>query len=266
MGDCPLRSFGSEHVRALRDRKAGTPEAANDRLKGLRTLFAWAVESRLAPENPARDVKKLESAGEGFATWTEAQIAAFEARHPIGSKARLAFALLLYKGQRRSDIVQFGRQHVGPDDVLRFTRFKGRRRKPVHMALPMLPALRDIIDRSPCGDLTFLVTQFGKPFSVAGFGNWCRDRCNEAGLKGIAAHGVRKALLTMGAEDSLTDRELMAIAGHSTSKETTRHTQKAERAVMARSGMEKFGKGPLGNKSVPLENGLPKSGTNRPKN
>ena len=126
--------------------------------------------------------------------------------------------------------------------------------------------LRDIIDRSPCGDLTFLVTQFGKPFSVAGFGNWFRDRCNEAGLKGIAAHGVRKALLTMGAEDSLTDRELMAIAGHSTSKETTRYTQKAERAVMARSGMEKFGKGPLGNKSVPLENGLPKSGTNRPKN
>ena len=150
-------------------------------------------------------------------------------------------------------------------DRLRFTRFEGRRRKPVHMALPVLPALRNIIDRSPCGDLTFLVTQFGKSFSVAGFGNWFRDRCNEAGLKGIAAHGVRKAVLTMGAEDSLTDRELMAIAGHSTSKETTRYTRKAERAVMAPSGMEKRGKGRPRNRSVPPGNELPKSGTNRSK-
>lgn len=61
MGDCPVRSFGPEHVRALRDRKAETPEAANDRLKALRTMFAWAVEARQTSQNPASEVRKLSS-------------------------------------------------------------------------------------------------------------------------------------------------------------------------------------------------------------
>ena len=252
MGDCPLRSFGPEHVRTLRDRKADKPEAANDRVKALRTMFAWAVESGKLTRNPARDVGKLRSGSDGFRTWTADDIRAFEARHPIGTKARLAFALLIYTGQRRSDVVLLGRQHVSAGE-LRFTQVKNAGRKPVRMVLPVLPALQHVIDHSPCGDLTFLVTEFGKPFSVAGFGNWFRDRCNEAGLKGIAAHGLRKALQAIGAEEGLTDRELMAIAGHSTSKETTRYTQAAERATLARSGMAKLEKGRLKNESVPPE-------------
>ena len=265
MGDCPVRAFGPEHVRALRDRKAQTPEAANDRLKAFRTLFAWAVEARQAPSNPAAEVRKLSSGSDGFATWTSDQVRAFEARHPIGTKARLAFALLLYTGQRRSDVVTLGRQHLAAGE-LRFTQAKNAGRKPVRMVLPVLPALQHVLDRSPCGDLTFLVTEFGKPFSVAGFGNWFRDRCNEAGLKGVAAHGLRKALQAIGAEDGLTDRELMAIAGHTTSKETTRYTAAAERASLARSGMAKLEKGRLGNKSVPPETGSKKSGTDQPEN
>src|SRR5215510_1585632 len=39
----------------------------------------------------------------------------FEARFPIGTKARLALGLLLYLGPRRSDVVLFGRQHVRED-------------------------------------------------------------------------------------------------------------------------------------------------------
>jgi len=48
------------------------------------------------------------------------EVLQFEAKHPIGSKARRAFALLLYTGQRRSDIVRLGQQHV-KDGWLRFT-------------------------------------------------------------------------------------------------------------------------------------------------
>ena len=31
--------------------------------------------------------------------------------------------------------------------------------------------------------MTFLTTQFGKPFTAAGFGNRFRDQCNDAGRK-----------------------------------------------------------------------------------
>lgn len=76
---------------------------------------------------------------------------------------------------------------------------------------PILPVLSDIIARSPTGDLTFLVTDFGKPFTRAGFGNWFRNRCDEAALPHCTAHGLRKAGATIAADEGASDRELMAL-------------------------------------------------------
>ena len=45
------------------------------------------------------------------------------------------------------------------------------------------------------GVKTFLVTEYGKPFTPAGFGNWFRQRCDEAGLPQCSAHGLRKTFL-----------------------------------------------------------------------
>jgi hypothetical protein len=45
-------------------------------------------------------------------TWSEAEIARIEATHAIGSKERLAFALMLYTGQRRGDVVKMGAHHI----------------------------------------------------------------------------------------------------------------------------------------------------------
>src|SRR6187401_2054237 len=90
--------------------------------------------------------------------------AAHEERHPVGSKARLALALLLFTGQRRSDVIRFGKQHT-KGGKLTFTQYKGRNRKPKRLTLPILPALPRIIDATPCGDLTFLVNDWGRPFT-----------------------------------------------------------------------------------------------------
>jgi integrase len=101
------------HVAKLRDEKAAFPEAANNRVKALRRLFAWASspEYGYATRNPAREVAKLSSKNpDGIRAWSEAEAARYEARHPIGTKARLAFDLLLYTGVRRSDVVRLGPQ------------------------------------------------------------------------------------------------------------------------------------------------------------
>jgi len=63
------------------------------------------------------------------------------------------------------------------------------------------------------GDLTFLVNDWGRPFSDAGFGNKFRDWCNQAGLRHCSAHGLRKAGATMAACNGATSRQLMAIFG-----------------------------------------------------
>jgi len=237
--DIPIPSFTPKHMRVLRDRKADLPEAANGRIKSLRAVFAWATKKdvELAMTNPARDVDYFKSGSEGFHSWTEEEIAKFEARHPVGTKARLALALMLYTSQRRSDVVLFGRQHVS-NGWLRFTQQKNRKKKPVTLEIPLHPVLIDIIEKSPCGDLTFLVTEFNRPFTANGFGNWFRKRCNEAGLPHCSAHGLRKASATRLADRGATEHQIMSITGHTTSKEVTRYTKAARQKVLARSAIE----------------------------
>src|SRR5262249_36125011 len=110
--DFPLSRMTSKAIRILRDRKADYPEAANNRVKAIRRMFAWAIEDELVTANPARDVSYKHRATEGHHAWTEEEIAQFEQRHPLDSKARLALALLVYTGVRRSDVVLLGRQHI----------------------------------------------------------------------------------------------------------------------------------------------------------
>ena len=95
-----------------------------------------------------------------------------------------------------------------------------------------------VIDRTRVGHLSFLVTQYGKPFTANGFGNWFRKRCNEAGLPHCTAHGLRKAGASIAAENGATTRQLMAIFGWSSIKEAERYTNAASQRVLAKSGMK----------------------------
>jgi integrase len=233
--DMPLARMTEDAVEVLRDRKIQTPESANARLKAVRQVFKFGIKKRLAPRNPARDVEYFKSGSTGFHTWTPEEVQQFEARHLIGTKARLALALMLFTGQRRSDIIRFGRQHAKGGRLI-FTQHKGRNRKPKQLTLPILPALQRIIDATQCGDLTFLVNEFGRPFTDAGFGNWFRDRCVEAGVPG-RAHGLRKAGATIAANNGATSRQLMAIFGWDTLKEAERYTRGADQLRLAEAAM-----------------------------
>jgi integrase len=140
-GDAPLAAMTPHAIAILRDRKKGLPEAARGRLKAISRVFDWAMlpESKIngVTSNPARSVRRpKENADAGFHSWTPDEVVKFEQRHPIGCKARLALALFLFTGQRKSDVVLFGRQHVR-DGILTFTQQKNRNRKPVRLELPV---------------------------------------------------------------------------------------------------------------------------------
>jgi integrase len=139
---------------------------ANNRRKYLSAMFGWACEQDppLLKSNPARDVRRIKYASSGFHAWTTDEVKQFEERHAIGTKARLALALLLFTGTRRQDMVTLGRQHVR-DGWLKFTPRKTRYKRDRVSEKPWLPCLAEIVAQSPCGDLTFLVTEYGKPFT-----------------------------------------------------------------------------------------------------
>jgi integrase len=236
IGEATYAKMTSKAVRRLRDRKADTPAAANDWLKGVKAMFKWAGAEELSDHNPAKDVAKLKIVSAGFHTWTEQEVEQYEAKYPIGTTQRLALALLLYTGQRRSDVILFGSQHV-KDGWLHFTQQKNRNSKPVTLEIPVLPQLAEILEASKNGHLTFLVSKQGKPFSEAGFGMRFREWCDAAGLPHCTAHGLRKAGASRAAENGATTSALMAIFGWSDIKQAEIYTRKADQKRIAGSNM-----------------------------
>ena len=104
--------LSSEHMQAIVNGKASTPFAQRNFLNTVRVMFQWAKKEGRIPDDPTAGVTREKVKTTGYKTWTEAEIGRFEDTHPIGSKARLAFALLLYSGQRRGDVVKLGCQHI----------------------------------------------------------------------------------------------------------------------------------------------------------
>ena len=245
MGDCPLKSFGRQHVRTLRDRKAAHREAARHRLKTLSQMFEWAIENEVrgVASNPVRDVKYPKPLpGGGHHTWTEQEVTQFEQRHPIGTKARLAFGLFYWTGLRISDVVRLGQEHLQGDGSFKIRLHKNRNRHPVTLQLPRLSELKDIMDATELGVPTFLITEHGKPFRNAkSFANWFKKQCNRAGLpQRCTAHGIRKTGATMLADRGATPHELMASFGWLTLKQAETYTKAASQRQLAARGMQRL--------------------------
>jgi integrase len=214
------------------------PFAAHNWLKTLRGLMKFAVELGLCQNDPTDGIDRIRAKAGRIHTWTEAEIAQFETYHPVGSRARLAMALLLYSGQRRSDVVRMGPQHI-KNGVL-FVRQQKTDMEKVDevLEIPVHPDLSRIIAASECGNLAFLMTGYGAPFTAAGFGNLFRNWCNEAGLPpACSAHGLRKAACRRLAEAGCSAPQIAAISGHKSLAEVQRYVEAANKATMAQAAM-----------------------------
>ena len=237
-GDKRIALLQRSHIEKMVLAKAPTPAAARNFLNTVSSLLQFAVDTDIRPDNPAIGVKRVKIKTDGYRTWTEDDIAAFEERHPVGTRARLALSLLLYTAQRRSDIVQMGRQHVR-DGILHLRQQKTG----VSLAIPVHPTLQAVLEATSSEHLTFLTTHGGSPFTAAGFTNWFRECCNEAGLaKGISAHGLRKATCRRLAEAGCSANVIAAISGHKSLNEIQRYTAAADQLRMAQAGMKAMGK------------------------
>ncbi len=233
-GDKRVALLHRNHIDRLVAAKAGTPAMARNFLKTIRGLMQHCIAQELRSDDPTQGVKRAKIKTAGFATWTEEQIATFEAHHPIGSRARLAFALLLYTGQRRSDVLKMGRQHVQNGAISVRQQKTG-----AVLEIPLHSNLQTVIEATPNDHLTFLVTEFGNPFSPAGFTNLFRRWVRAAGLlKGISAHGLRKACCRRLAEAGCSASEIMSISGHTSLREVQRYCARADQARMARSAIQ----------------------------
>ena len=139
--------------------------------------------------------------------------------------------------------MDLGKQHCrgpSPDvlgDWIRYVPKKTIKKRRTVVQKPLLPILKEIITYSPCGSMTFLQTEYGKTFTEAGFGNWFRDRCDEATLPQCTAHGLKKAAATIAAENGATDRQLMAMFDWDSPRMAEVYTRAAEQKRLAGGAM-----------------------------
>jgi integrase len=234
-----------EHVQRIVNEKTDTPFAQRNFLNTLRALFKWAVAEGRVPDDPTLGVTRQQIKSTGYRTWSESDIEQYKRRHPLGTMARLALELLLTTAARRGDVVKFGPQHV-EDGTITFEQHKKEGAEGAQVIIPLHPEFCAALAAMPHSKVvsmtpTFLITRFGKPFAKAGFGNWFRDRCNEAGLPtGISAHGLRKATARRLADLGCTAHQIAAVTGHATLAEVQRYTKAADRKRLAREAMKKL--------------------------
>lgn len=228
-GDKPVALMEPRHIRKIIASKADTPNAANNLLNILRMLMRHAIEEDWIVSDPTIGVRPIRVKSDGFHTWTEDEIAKFEAHHKQGTRARLAFDLLLYTGQRRGDVVRMGWQHIRGQAIDLVQQKTGK-----VLSIPIHPGLSATLAKAPRDHLTFITTAHGAAFSAAGFGNWFRDVVNEAGLPAhCSAHGLRKAAARRLAEAGCTAHEIAAITGHASIAEVQRYTRAADQSRLA---------------------------------
>lgn len=235
-GHRPYATMRAKHVEFIRDEIGGTQ--GNKRVKKFRVLFDWAMKQELMATNPARLADLNAVPTRGHIPWTRDDVLAFEAYHPLGSKPRLALALFLYTGARISDVRAFGPMNDRHGRI-QWMQKKDQTKKIVRRDIPMVQPLRAVLDGSTLGKTTWLETEYGKPFSAkGGLGNKMRQWCDEAGLHGLSAHGIRKATGNTAAERGCTEKEIQEILGVSASVAAI-YTREADKRVLSNSGFSK---------------------------
>jgi integrase len=240
-GHEPLSAITRRAILAGRDRRRDRPYAANNFLKAMRGLFAWAQAADHVKADPTAGVKLL-TRGEnedGFHAWTEEELARFEKQWALGTRQRLAFDLLLYTGLRRGDAVRLGAQHVRNGEFTIRTEKTG-----IVVVAPILPQLAASIAATPAGKQSFIATERGTPFGKESFGTWFGKVCRAAGCPG-SAHGLRKAGARRAAEEGATEAQLNALFGWADgSRESAVYTRTANRAKLARDARRNPAPGP----------------------
>lgn len=229
-----VRGLTRDRIVKMLEPYADKPGAALSLLKMMRILIRHAIVIGWMDRDPSIGIKRPKT--EEIRAWTEDEIGTFEKKWPIGSKQRLAFALFLYTGQRRSDVHRMTwADHRG--STIHVVQQKTRKK----LVIPVHPALAGHLALAERNGATIIATVFGKAFTVAGFSQFMRAAIADAGLPlDCQPHGLRKAAGRRLAEAGCSAHEIMSILGHQTLAEAERYTRDADQARLAKAAMEKM--------------------------
>jgi integrase len=236
----PLSWATTEHLEEWIAEKGDLPGAAKDRLKAVRALFTFLVDTGRIKKraNPTIGLEAPDQRNEGARPWELDEVQIFRPVHALGTMARLWIELARNTGFRTSDLVQICPQHVR-DGVVRLPR-QQKTQRPVE--IPILPELAEALAAmAPTSDLQPLLrTKKGRRFTAPNLRLYIRRWCDEAGLpKDLSNHGVRKEFGAEMADAGCSDEEIAAALGHASTAVTGVYTKGAKQRRLAQNAITK---------------------------
>jgi enterobacteria phage integrase len=211
-----------------------TPSMANLTTSIMRCLFAYAVDLELRPDNPFARIKPYNTGTHH--TWTDVEIAAYEAAWPIGTRERLAFDLLLYTAQRVGDVARMRRSDLRNGEI-HITQEKTG----TEITIPVHENLLRSLKATPAKGLMLIGSPHGRPMTGKGLSAMVSRAVRAVGLsEKCVPHGLRKAALTRLADHNATTKEIQAVGGHRSLREVERYTEKADQRRLARAAIARL--------------------------
>jgi integrase len=221
-------------AKIIGDIGATRPGMANFTKSVLQKLMKHAVKAKWRTDNPVIGIERFKSGTHH--TWTEGELKTFETKWPLGTRERLAYALLLYTIQRVGDVAKMRRADI-VDGELHVIQDKTG----AELYLPILPELAQAMKAYPAKGLALIGTENGKPLTRPGLSDFMARAIEQAGLPAkCVSHGLRKAGMRRMAEAAFTEKQIAAWSGHKTLREIERYTQAADQRRLARDATEKY--------------------------
>lgn len=244
--DIPVRDMRRRHLKALLAENSATPHKAKHLLVAIRKMVNAALDEEWIEVDPSHKLK-WRPAYKGWKAWTVEAMDCFERRWPVGTTPRLTYALALWLGNRRSDVVSLRWDQRSSRDIV----IGGERRSAegflvtqektaAEIFVPITPMLEEVLAATKRRGSTILVTEQGNPFSAKSITGRMSDWTKSAGLEpGFTLHGLRKTLGKMLAEGGASTRQLMKVLGHDDIEHAELYSREAESALLAVEGMDK---------------------------
>jgi integrase len=235
-GRALLANLQERHIRQIRQRFPATSKA-DLAVMLLRNLWVFAKEvlaMDLGP-NPAAEVRNLHYRGWSHEPWPEWVIEKFDAEAHPKPNAQLALVLLLYTGQRASDVVKMRWSDYDGEGIAVRQLKTG-----TPLWIPCHAKLKAALERTERRSEYILTTRYGEGYSAHGFCQMIRVATAQIGAAECSAHGLRCNAAIALVEAGCEVPQVMAITGHKTFKEAQRYASHRDQKKLAKQAVAKW--------------------------
>jgi integrase len=203
------------------------PSMANLTKAVMQNLMKYAIKAKRRQDNPFIGIDPFKTGTHH--TWTEGELRSFEQRWPLGTRQRLAYALLLYTAQRVGDVAKMKRSDIIAGELHVLQEKTG-----AELYLPVVPELELAMRAYPAKGMTLIGREDGRPLTARSLSEFMASAIDAADLPAkCVPHGLRKAAMRRLAEDGRTEKQIAAVSGHKTLREIERYTAAADQRRLA---------------------------------